>query len=98
MFDFKVWKEQISKAKEIYKDAKLKSQQSQHLQPQPQTLRPQFSADVEDVDMNYLQAATSSGMEVRRGSFRGSRISSVAHSHSGSMDLMETGSLPSGFR
>ena len=49
----------------------------------------------EDVG-NYLTAELpSSG---RRGSFRGSRISSVGHSHSGSMDLMETGSLPSGFR
>ena len=59
----------------------------------------QYSADVsvEEEVGNYLTAEVPSGSG-RRGSFRGSRISSVGHSHSGSMDLMETGSLPSGFR
>ena len=64
-----------------------------------QQLPGQYSADVsvEEEVGNYLTAEVPSGSG-RRGSFRGSRISSVGHSHSGSMDLMETGSLPSGFR
>lgn len=89
----KVWKEQIAKAKEVYEEAKTASHRSCYGLPVGQ-----YSADTED-DISvghYLTAELpSSG---RRGSFRGSRISSIGHSHSGSMDLMETGSLPSGFR
>jgi len=87
----KVWREQILKAKEIYQEAKSASRIYQ--------LPGQYSADVsvEEEVGNYLTAEVPSGSG-RRGSFRGSRISSVGHSHSGSMDLMETGSLPSGFR
>ena len=42
-------------------------------------------------DSNFLTSTSA-----QRGSYRGSRISSIVHSNSGSMDLMEV--MPSGFR
>lgn len=92
----KVWKEQIAKAKDTYEAAKTHSRY----------WRNQFSAASADGDEDvanpvntYLSASDHMLASVRRGSLRASRISSVAHSHSGSMDLMEAGSLPGpGFR
>ena len=95
----KVWREQITKAKEVYEEAKSASHHRSY------DLTGQYSADGDDEmaacpstelqTANQHQSGPAAG---RRGSFRGSRISSIGHSHSGSMDLMETGSLPSGFR
>lgn len=84
-------REQIAKAKEVYSEAKSASQRYLPISGQ-------YSADTEpEMAENYLELQA--GPARRRGSFRGSRISSIGHSHSGSVDLMETGSLPSsGFR
>ena len=87
----KVWREQITKAKDIYEESKSASHHRYDLAGQ-------YSADGDDEAVgDYLTAELPSSAG-RRGSFRGSRISSIGRSHSGSMDLMETGSLPSGFR
>jgi pleckstrin domain-containing family G protein 5 len=84
----RIWREQLAKAKELYCQAKSASHRF---------VVGQYSADTEDdcssgLVANYLSAndlpTPSTGP--RRGSFRGSRISSIGHSHSGSVDLMET--------
>ena len=74
----KIWREQISKAKEVYEEAKTASSSTRNSE----------SEVIED--SNFLTSTSA-----QRGSYRGSRISSVVHSNSGSMDLMD---LPTGFR
>ena len=92
----KVWKEQIAKAKDTYETAKS---HSRYWQTQFSAASADGDEDVPNPVNTYLSASDHILSSVRRGSLRGSRISSVAHSHSGSMDLMEVGSLPNpGFR
>ena len=84
----KIWKEQIAKAKELYEEAKTAS--NSRFYYTSGVVRGQFSTsnDLDEDGSNAFLTAESSGC--RRGSsYRGSRISSVAHSHSGSVDLME---------
>ncbi len=95
----KIWKEQIVKAKEAYEEAKTSASTVDRFYYSPYN---QGSADVGDEDFP-VQALLSAdvvpgavGSGTRRNSHRGSRVSSIAHSHSGSMDLMEVS--PAHFR
>ena len=88
-----MWKEQINKAKELYEEAKSASSTSRFYYTSNSVSRGQFSTSndlEEDPNNAFLTADLPSSSGCRRGSsYRGSRISSIAHSHSGSVDLME---------
>ncbi|XP_059085132.1 pleckstrin homology domain-containing family G member 5-like isoform X3 [Tigriopus californicus] len=71
----KCWKEQIQKAKDLYEEAKVASMDRFYL-----------SYCDEEEELSAPSAAHSG---LRRGSYRGSKLSSIGHSYSGSVDMNE---------
>lgn len=74
-FSLQSWKEQIQKAKDLYEEAKVASMDRFYL-----------SYCDEEEELSAPSAAHSG---LRRGSYRGSKLSSIGHSYSGSVDMNE---------
>ncbi|XP_067005921.2 pleckstrin homology domain-containing family G member 5 isoform X2 [Anabrus simplex] len=101
----KNWADGIRKAQDLYAAAKLASMTASATNTQSVTRQPSTLYYDEDhlddtVDELDCQSCASLSMGVvsrspRGGSSRGSRVSSLAHSHSGSMDMNEVSSMSS---
>ena len=99
IYIFQAWRDQLQKAKELYEEAKSLTAAS--LRIANATLAAAASASSSSAaDQLYYTAAYHGEIDqlnlvdggdaaggIRRGSFRGYKLSSIGHSYSGSMDM-----------
>ena len=89
IFVIQAWKEQIHKAKDLYEEAKTATTRSllAHRSSAAGYYFTSYGEDEDDLSSSMPLGAPANKERVRRGSFRGSRMSSIGHSYSGSVDL-----------